>query len=98
MKLIERHRPGDIAAWVFSIGNQKVPKWACNVASEAIQSLHKQAPDAKVQEFFRVHANGAHFQPVPWWASTLGCILFLKNGQRIEVDLSASCVKHPLTP
>jgi hypothetical protein len=65
MKLIERHRPGDIASWVFSIGNQKVPKWACNVASEVIQSLHKQAADAKVQEFFRVHANGAHFQPVP---------------------------------
>ena len=65
MKLIERHRPGDIASWVFSIGNQKVPKWACNVASEVIQSLHKQAPDAKVQELFRVHANGAHFQSVP---------------------------------
>jgi hypothetical protein len=41
MKLIERHRPGDIASWVFSIGNQKVPIWACNVASEVIQSPHK---------------------------------------------------------
>jgi hypothetical protein len=65
MKPIERHRPGDIASWVSRIGNQKVPQWACNVALEVIQSLHKQAPDAKVQHFFRVHANGPHFQPVP---------------------------------
>ena len=57
--------------WTIYLHNPEVAKWACDTASQMIQSFWKGA-GPKVEEFFSIETNAIHYAPIGTERTAIG--------------------------